>query len=334
MLTQPDNFHTIGPMKAFLTGGTGFIGAHLIDLLLARDVEVYVLVRNPDKEPSLLKKEVRVLRGDLFSIPALPAGLDIVFHLAGKTRSLNSGGYYTVNQEGTASLFRTLLRLKERPKVVLLSSQAAAGPSLEGRPVKETDPPRPITAYGWSKLRGEQEALKFKDRFPLAIVRASSVFGPQDRDFLSYFKVASRGLVLGYGEKRVLSLVYIKDLAEALFLCAQKSCPSGEIVNVADPEPHTWEELGIAAASAMGRRYLKVRLPDIVYYLGILIAEAGYRLAQTPPILDRDKIRAMIQPSWLLDVNKAAEMLAFRTRYRLDQAVRETISWYVAEGWI
>jgi len=50
-------------MKAFLTGGTGFIGTHLIDLLLARDTEVYVLVRNPDKEPALLKKEVRVLRG-------------------------------------------------------------------------------------------------------------------------------------------------------------------------------------------------------------------------------------------------------------------------------
>jgi dihydroflavonol-4-reductase len=334
MLTRRNDFHTIGPMKVFLTGGTGFIGAHLVDLLLARDMEVYVLVRNSEKESALLKKEVRVVRGDLFSIPPLPAGLDIVFHLAGKTRSLNSAGYYTVNQEGTASLFRSLRRLKERPKVILLSSQAAAGPSLEGRPVKESDPPRPVTPYGWSKLRGEQEALKFKNEFPVAIVRASSVFGPQDRDFLSYFKVAARGLVLGYGGKRVLSLVYIKDLAEALLLCVQKSYPSGEIFNIADPKPHTWEELGIAAASAVGRRYLKVRLPDSVYYLGILIAEAGSRLARTPPILDRDKIRVMIQPSWLLDVNKAAEMLSFRTRYPLDEAVRETISWYMAERWI
>jgi nucleoside-diphosphate-sugar epimerase len=321
-------------MKAFLTGGTGFIGAHLIDLLLARDMEVYVLVRNPDKEPSLLKKEVRVLRGDLFSIPALPAGLDIVFHLAGKTRSLNSAGYYTVNQEGTASLLRSLRRLKERPKVILLSSQAAAGPSQEGRPVRETDPPRPITAYGWSKLRGEQEALKFKDEFPVVIVRASSVFGPRDRDFLSYFKVASRGLVLGLRKKKVLSLVFVKDLAEALFLCVRTSLPSGEIFNIADSRPYTWEELGMAAAAAKGRRCLKVRFPTSVYLLAILLSEAGYRLAQIPPILDRDKFRSMIQPSWLLDVNKAAELLSFRTRYRLDQAVRETISWYIAEGWM
>jgi len=62
-------------MKALLTGGTGFIGTHLIDLLLAQGTEVHVLVRNPDKEPALLKKKIQLLRGDLFSIPALPAGI-------------------------------------------------------------------------------------------------------------------------------------------------------------------------------------------------------------------------------------------------------------------
>jgi nucleoside-diphosphate-sugar epimerase len=321
-------------MKAFLTGGTGFIGTHLVDLLLARDAEVYALVRNPDKESALLKKEVRVLRGDLFSIPALPAGLDIVFHLAGKTRSLNSADYYTVNQEGTASLFRSLSRLKERPRVILLSSQAAGGPSLEGRPVKESDPPRPVTPYGWSKLRGEQEALKFRDEFPLAIIRASSVFGPQDRDFLPYFKFAARGLVLGLGKQKAASLIYVKDLAEALFLCARIGLPSGEILNVADFRPIKWEELGMAAAAALGRRYLKVRFPNGVLYLASLLYEAGHRLVRSPGVLDRDKFRDMMQPSWLLDVSKAAKMLSFRTRYRLDQAVQETISWYVAERWM
>jgi len=321
-------------MRVFLTGATGFIGTHLVDLLLARDMEVCVLVRNPDKEPALLKKEVRVLRGDLFSIPALPAGLDIVFHLAGKTRSLNSTGYYTVNQEGTASLFHSLSRLKERPKVVLLSSQAAAGPSLEGRPVKESDPPRPVTPYGWSKLRGEQEALKFRDEFPLAIIRASSVFGPQDRDFLPYFKVVAQGLVVGIGEGKVFSLVYVKDLAEALFSCVRTAIPSGEILNIADSKPYTWEELGMVVAAALGRRYLNVTFPKGVYYLVSLLSEAGHRLARSPSLLDRDKFRTMMQPSWLLDVNKAAEMVSFRTRYRLDQAIQETISWYVAERWM
>ena len=240
-------------MKAFLTGGTGFIGTHLIDLLLARDTEVYVLVRNPDKEPALLKKEVRVLRGDLFSIPALPAGLDIVFHLAGRIRSLNSDDYYTVNQEGTASLFRSLSRLKERPKVVVLSSQAAAGPSLGGRPVKESDPPRPVTTYGRSKLRGEQEALRLRNEFPVVIIRACSVFGPHDRDFLAYFKLAAKGIVLTLKKKKEASLVYVKDLAEALWLCAGAEVPSGETFNIADSRTYTLDDLGKAVAGALGR---------------------------------------------------------------------------------
>jgi nucleoside-diphosphate-sugar epimerase len=321
-------------MKVFLTGGTGFIGTHLIDLLLARDMEVSVLVRNPLKEPTLLKKKVQVLRGDLFSIPALPAGLDIVFHLAGKTRSLNSEDYYTVNQEGTASLFRSLAGLKERPKVILLSSQSAAGPSQSGQPVKESDPPRPVTPYGWSKLRGEQEALKFRDEFPLVIIRTCSVFGPLDRDFLIYFRLAAKGIILTVKGKKNVSLVYVKDLAEALFLCARTGFPSGEIFNIADSRAYTWDDLGEAAAAALGRKCRKVKISKSLLYLISLLYEAGHHLTRNPGLLTRDKYRDLMQPGWLLDVSKAVEMLSFRTHYPLEQAVQETISWYVAERWL
>ena len=319
-------------MKAFLTGGTGFIGTHLIDLLLARDVEVYVLVRNPDKTPALLKKEVRVLRGDLFSIPALPAGLDIVFHLAGKTRSLNSDDYYTVNQEGTASLFRSLGRLKERPKVILLSSQAAGGPSRRGQP--ESDPPRPTTPYGLSKLRGEQEALKFRNEFPIVIVRPCSVFGPRDRDFLTYFRLAARGIVLTLRENKAISLVYVKDLVEALFLCGRTGLPSGETFNIADSREYTLDDLGTAAATALGRKFRRIKIPKGLLYLISLLYEAGHHLTRNAGVINRDKYHELMQPGWLVDVRKAAEWLSFRTRYPLDRAVQETISWYTAERWL
>jgi nucleoside-diphosphate-sugar epimerase len=321
-------------VKAFLTGGTGFIGTHLTNLLLARGWEVYVLARKPDKASALREKEVSHLRGDLFSIPALPAGLDVVFHLAGKIRSLNSADYYTVNQEGTASLFRSLGRLQNRPKVILLSSQAAAGPSLDGRPVKESDPPRPVTPYGWSKLRSEQEALRCRDEFQITIVRACSVYGPQDRDFLTYFKLVARGLLIGFREEKTASLIYVKDLAEALVLCAGTPLPSGEILNIADSRPYTWDELGTAAAAALGKTCRKVKLPKGAFYLLSLLYEAGYHLTRKPGAFNRDKYRDLVQPGWLMDVGKATELLSFRPRYSLEKAMRETISWYVAEGWL
>jgi dihydroflavonol-4-reductase len=321
-------------MRAFLTGGTGFIGSHLVDILLARDVEVFVLVRNPENEPGLLKKKVRVLRGDLFSIPALPAGLDFVFHLAGKTRSLKAADYYTVNQQGTASLFHALESLHEHPKIVILSSQAAAGPSDGQRPVLESDRPRPITHYGKSKLRGEEEALKFKDRFPLVIVRASAVFGPLDRDFLAYFKMATKGILLSFPERKEGSVVYVKDLAEALFISARTSLPSGEIFNIANAKPYTWEDLGRVAATALGKTCRRVKVPYSLIYLFSLLSEASYHLTRNPGLFNREKYRDLIQPGWLMDVEKAAEVLRFKPRYTLEQAVEETMAWYIDQKWL
>ena len=321
-------------MRAFITGATGFVGSHLVDFLLAKDVEVFALVRNREHEPALQEKKVRILRGDLFTHPALPAGLDLVFHLAGKTRSLRSADYYTVNRQGTASLIRALSGLRERPKVIILSSQAAAGPSAELRPVLESDPPRPITHYGRSKLLAEQEALKFKDRFPLTIVRASAVFGPGDRDFLAYFKTARRGLLFSFAKRKEASAIYVKDLVEALYLCALSDLPSGEIFNIANAEPYGWEDLGRVAAAVLKKKCRRVKVPRGLFLVFSLFSEAGYHLTGKPGVFSLEKYRDLVQPGWLANVGKAAEILSFSPRYSLEQAVEETVAWYIDQKWL
>jgi len=321
-------------MKAFITGGTGFIGRHLIDFLSAYDAEIFALVRDPRKAVEFADKKICLLKGDLFSLPSLPAGIDIVFHLAGKTRSLQESEYYTVNQEGTASLFRALLSSGARPKVVHLSSLAASGPSQENSAVREDDPPHPVTSYGRSKLMGEQEALKFKDRLPLVIVRASAVFGPLDRDFLEFFRLIGRGILPTVAEEKYVSLCYVKDLAEALYLCARYDLPSGEVFNIADPSPWTWERLGEAAGRAMGRKFRRVRIPVGALSLAARLSELRSRLKGEPGLLSREKYIDFKQPGWVADVGKAATMLSFRPRYSLEKAIQETIDWYIAEKWL
>jgi len=321
-------------MKAFITGGTGFIGRHLIDFLSAHDAEIFALVRDPRKAVEFAGRKIRILKGDLFSLPSLPAGIDIVFHLAGKTRSLQKNDYYTVNQEGTASLFRALLSSGARPKVVHLSSLAASGPSQKNTAVREDDPPHPVTAYGRSKLMGEQEALKFRDRLPLVIVRASAIFGPLDRDFLEFFKLIGRGILPTVAEEKHVSLCYVKDLVEALYLCARCDLPSGEIFNIADPSPWTWERLGEAAGRAMGRKFRRVRIPVGALSLAARLSELRSRLKGEPGLLNREKYIDFKQPGWVADVGKAATMLSFRPRYALEQAIQETIDWYIAEKWL
>jgi nucleoside-diphosphate-sugar epimerase len=321
-------------VNVFLTGGTGFIGSHLIELLQARGASIIALVRDPVKAASLERTGIRCLQGDLFSLPPIPEGIDVVFHLAGRTRSFKTADYYTVNHEGTASLFRRLRAGRGRPKVIYLSSLAAAGPSLEGMPVKESDPPHPVTHYGRSKLLGEEEALRFRSEFPLVILRATAVFGPRDRDFLTYFNVINRGILATVRQNRMLSICYARDLAEALCLCPEKEVPSGEIFNIADPDPVSWEEFGRAAARALGKKALRVRVPLGVVAAAAALSELRDRLARNPGIFNRDKYRDLKQAGWIADVGKAARLLSFRTRYPLDRALRETIDWYRAQKWL
>jgi dihydroflavonol-4-reductase len=321
-------------MKVFLTGGSGFIGGHLVDLLLAHGAEVTALVRNPEKAESLRKKDVRLLTGDLLAIPCLPADIDLVFHLAGRTRSLDTKAYYTVNQEGTASLCRALLSLERRPKLVHLSSLAAVGPSQHGCPIKETDPPHPVTAYGRSKRLGEIEALKLRDALPVIIVRAGAIYGPGDRDFLEYFRVIRKGVLPFVKAQKEASICYVKDLVEALWDCASRDVASGEVFNVASPPPRTWEEIGRAAAQAMGIKVRRVRVAMNLLYAASIVYELRSRLTGELSLFNRDKVCDLRQYGWVADVGKAADLLGFEPRYCLEEGMRETIDWYRERHWL
>ncbi len=327
-------------MNILVTGGTGFIGSHLIDALLAKnDTQVSALVRNPDrlKWPAA-KSRVRILQGDLFSVPQLPYPIDIVFHLAGLTKALKSNDYYTVNQKGTASLFRSLRRQSAAPRFVHLSSLAAGGPAGPDRPAREDDPPRPVSPYGESKLLAEEEVLRHKADMPVIILRVAAVFGPRDEDFLSYFRMVRKGWVPLFGPgKKFLSLVYVHDVVRAMEIAAEAmaaSSLSGEIFNIADPKPYAWEDFGEAASLALGRSVRHLRIPIWAAEAAGSVSETVSHLVGRPTPINRSKIRDMKACGWVADVRKAKALLGFETRFPLDDAIRETIAWYGRNGWL
>ncbi len=317
-----------------MTGGTGFIGSHLIDRLVAQGAEVWALVRDPAKAAALKSRNVRLLRGDLLSIPPLPAEFDLVFHLAGCTRSLDSGTYYNVNQEGTASLCRALLAARTRFRLILLSSLAAGGPALENQPIRESDPPHPVSDYGRSKRLGEQEALNFRDRFRVVIIRPSAIYGPGDRDFLEYFRMIKRCFFPVLRRQKKTSICYIKDLVEALWLCAVNDLPNGEIFNIAAPTPCNWEQVGDAAVRAMKIRPRKVNISLGSLYAASVLSELRSRFTGRVSLFSRDKYRDLIQPGWVADTTKARDTLSFVARTSLDAGMEETVAWYRERGWL
>jgi nucleoside-diphosphate-sugar epimerase len=323
-------------MKVFITGGTGFIGSHLIDYLSNNAEEIYALVRDLNNLKWLKGKDIQFLEGNLSSFPSLPSDIKTVFHVAGLTKANKSADYYTVNQHGTASLFDALKRQRIQPeKVIILSSFAASGPSLDRKPVREDQLPHPITDYGNSKLLAEQEALKHKHDFPIVILRATAIFGPRDKDFLSYFQFIKKGFLLSLGfSPRFVSLCYVKDLVRACFLASQKAVNSGEVFHIADPKPYSWDEFGRLAENAFSKKLKKVNIPLFAAYMLSCVFHLKNKLISTPEILDLNKYKDMKQRYWITDTEKAKERLSFLPDYSISDAVLETVDWYLKEGWL
>jgi len=322
-------------MRVLVTGGTGFLGSHLIEKLLEeRNVEVYALVRDPSRLRWLEGiGSVRLLAGDLQNVPPLPAGLSSVFHLAGLTKTLKSSEYYTVNQEGTASLLRALKGQSGPLRFVQLSSIAAGGPSAPGRSVGEGDPPRPVSPYGESKLLAETETLNYKDRFSIVILRAAAIYGPRDEDFLEYFRWMKRGILPLVGRRlKSLSLCFVRDAVRAVLLAAKPGLPSGDIFNIADSKVYSWEDIGRTVANLLGKNLIRVRVPHWTAYLASAASEGIGRLGGGAHALNMGKFKQMKPDGWVVDVRKARQDLGFETRFSLEEGLGETIAWYLWQG--
>lgn len=324
-------------MKVFVTGGSGFIGSHLIAYLQKnRNADVYALVRDRKNPKKLDISGIHLLEGDLFTIPSLPKGLDCIIHMAGITKACQTADYYTVNRKGTASLLQSIRTQRiDLKRFVYLSSLAASGPSEAGRLILESDMPVPVSSYGKSKMMAEMEVLKYKNSFPVVILRASVIFGPGDKGFIPYFNIVKKGILPSPGFRPgPVSICYVHDLIRAIDLSLIKSLPSGEIFNIADSTPRTWNEMGMAAGKVLGVKPKKIGIPLFTVYMLALLSEFKGRMIQNPQIFNRDKYREMKGIGWVADTRKAQERLGFITQYPFEAAVKETLDWYRETGWL
>jgi nucleoside-diphosphate-sugar epimerase len=330
-------------MIAVVTGSTGFIGSHLVDALLTRGATVRALARLETRDAAL-DPRVQHWRADLTDDRSVREsgvweGATHVFHLAGATKRRTLGEFRFANVVPTANVLAAAAARggNAPPRVVLVSSQAAAGPAqAPDRPVREDDPPKPIEGYGRSKLEAETAARPYEGRLPVSIVRPAAVYGPRDRDFLRVFRLAARAVAIhAVPRDNAFSIVHVRDLVEGILLAAERPEAVGRTYFLANEEGVTWRALYAAIASAASATpAIDVQLPLGVIAVAGLAGDAVSALTGWHSLANGNKTRMARPRWWLCDAARARAELGWHETIGLQEGVRDTYLWYVNARWM
>ena len=316
-----------------MTGGTGFIGSHLVPKLVAQGERVRVLAR---RAGAFEKTSVEVVRGDLVSgdgIARALDGVDTVIHLAGVTKALSARDYYAGNVGATRNLAAAVASCGRPIRVAHVSSLAAIGPGTESRAVMEDDKPNPVGHYGKSKLEGERV---MRDLVPDAVIlRPPVVYGPRDADVFQMLKSISQGFVAEIaGGERWFSAIYAGDLADGILAAVRDPRAAGRAYFLAHAKPLSWTEFGDVAATIMGRSPRVLKIPVPIAYAAGFCAEVISWLTRKPGIVSRDKVSEAICESWVCDTRRAKDEIGFEAPTGIGEGLRITLEWYREAGWL
>lgn len=327
-----------GVERLLVTGASGFVGSHVVEVSSGYKFQLRALVRKQADAERLTAAGVECVQGALEDPVALRqamAGVTAVLHLAAVTKARTPDEYQRANVGGTQAVIDAMLAAEPRPaRLIYLSSLAAVGPPVDGRPVTRDDPPRPLTTYGRTKLAGEKVCEVAADRFQVAILRAPAVYGPRDRDVFEFFRLANRGVVpLPKAATGRVQMIHVRDLARSLLLAATSSAARG-VYHVAEAESYGWEEIARMVGSALGKRIWVPRIPSPVIVAAGTVSETIFGVMGKTTIFNREKAHELTVPGWLCETELARRDFGFRAHIPLQKGFNETANWYKLNGWL
>ncbi|MCA9234998.1 MAG: NAD-dependent epimerase/dehydratase family protein [Planctomycetales bacterium] len=333
-----------------ITGASGFVGTNLVRHVCRQGWTVRALVRPTSDVAELKRLDVALAYGslqDAESVQAALRGVDVVFHLAGRTKALDAAEFHRDNAAGVQIVAETCAAQDPPPVLVMTSSLAAGGAGTFKSPRREDDPPAPVSHYGRSKLAGERAAAEFADRVPITVIRPPIVFGPGDKATLQMF----RGMRMfpvhptpGF-TKWPVSLVYAGDLCAALTQAAVRgerlpapgatdAAPGQGVYYVAAERNMSYGEFGRLGATSAGWIVAALPLPKAAFWVVGGVTELVSQWRGKQALVNFDKVREIYAPGWVCSDEKIRRQLDYRPSATVEEQMADTVAWYRAQGWL
>ena len=304
---------------AAVTGGTGFLGRHVVESLLQADWQLRVLVRHDLFEPPTSQPGIETVQGDLDDPKALARlvqGAAVVVHVAGLTKAPHPGEFMAINRDGTARLAGIVRREAPSARFILVSSQAAREPSL--------------SAYAASKRAAEQAAMTELAGHDWIVLRPCVIYGPGDREGLALARLVRRKLIpVSVAPEPRIAMIHARDAAAAIAAtCA--GGPSGAVFELCDGclDGHAWREIILLAAAQLGQKPRIVAVPDALILGAGSLSDLWGRVVARAPLFGRGKAREILHRDWRPDRTMQLPGSLWQPTIDLAAGLADTAAWW------
>jgi len=323
-------------MPVLVTGATGFLGSHLVDVLLEQGERVRALVRLDEDATALTRREVEIVRGDLKDAASLPPAVrevDRVFHCGARAEPWGPRkDYFLTNVQSLGLLVDAALAAGVQ-RFVHVSSITVHGNDVGGT-VDETAPIRvESNPYSWSKVMGERllQRIIQRENAPVTIVRPGWIYGPRSvASFARFAAMIERGkmVLIGSGRNHI-PLIYARDVARGMLLASEKPQAIGRTYLLVNDEPVTQLDYLSAIAAELGAAPPSRHVP---YHLALLLGAVGestghlLRLRNPPPLM-RYGVQLLGGENRFV-IERARSELGFTPETSMVEGVRKSVRWY------
>ena len=321
-------------MRNLVTGGSGFLGSHLVETLVARGENVRALVRPTSKKAHLKSLGVELAYGDLNDIQSLREAMqDIerVYHCAALATDWGTWEMFRcANVTGVSNLLEAALEADISKFIHVSSSDVYGHPDCSA----DEDAPYRLRAwpYGDTKIEAEHRVWMYyrQHGLPTTVVRPVSIYGPRSPTLvLEIVELLKSGRMIHIGKSdKPAGLTYVTNVVDVLLLAADNEKSVGQAYNACDGSDITWRQYVDRLAEIVGVSSPRVVIPYRLAYLTGWVMEKTYGAVRikTRPLLTRMAVE-LFGTNQGFSIDKARRELGYEPKVDFDEGMRRVEVW-------